>query len=78
MLCVATSIDALAIGLTLAMLGVSVWYPAAVIAVVTAGLSLLALLIGHRLGKTFGKRMEILGGLILNGIGLRVLLTSLF
>lgn len=77
MLCVATSVDALAIGLSLAMLGVSIWYPSAIIAVVTAGLSLIALKVGHKLGEAFGKRMEIVGGMVLNGIGLRVLLSHL-
>ena len=77
MLCVATSIDALAIGLSLAMLRVNILYPSAVIGVVTVGLSLAGLLIGHRLGTTFGKRMEILGGVILNGIGLRIVVTHL-
>jgi putative Mn2+ efflux pump MntP len=77
MLCVATSIDALAIGLSLAMLGVDILYPSIVIGVVTAGLSLGGLRIGHRLGKQFGKRMEVLGGLLLIGIGLRVLISHL-
>jgi putative Mn2+ efflux pump MntP len=76
-LCVATSIDALAIGLSLAMLGVLILYPSIVIGVVTASLSFIGLLIGHKLGAAFGKRMEVLGGLILIGIGLRVLITHL-
>jgi putative Mn2+ efflux pump MntP len=77
MLSVATSIDALAIGLSLAMLQVDILFPSVVIGVVTAGLSLTGLLIGHKLGTRFGKRMEILGGVILIGIGLRVLITHL-
>ncbi len=77
MLSVATSIDAFAIGLSLAMLQVNILYPSVVIGVVTAGLSLTGLLIGHKLGARFGKRMEILGGVILIGIGLRVLITHL-
>ncbi len=77
MLSVATSIDAFAIGLSLAMLQVDILFPSVVIGVVTAGLSLTGLLIGHKLGTRFGKRMEILGGVILIGIGLRVLITHL-
>ena len=77
MLSVATSIDAFAIGLSLAMLGLNILYPSIVIGVVTAGLSLAGLFIGHQLGTKFGKRMEILGGMILIGIGLRVLITHL-
>jgi putative Mn2+ efflux pump MntP len=77
MLCIATSIDAFAIGLSLAMLRVNILYPSVVIGVVTAGLSLTGLLIGHRLGEAFGKRMEVLGGVILIVIGLRVLISHL-
>jgi putative Mn2+ efflux pump MntP len=77
MLSVATSIDALAIGLTLAMLQVKIWYPSVVIGVVTGGLSLAALRLGSRLGARFGKRMEIAGGLILMLIGLRILILHL-
>ncbi len=74
MLAVATSIDAFAIGLSLAMLHVNILYPSAVIGIVTAALCVVALIAGRHLGSTFGKRMEILGGLILNGIGIRVFL----
>jgi putative Mn2+ efflux pump MntP len=74
-LCVATSIDALAIGLSLAMLRVTIWYPSVVIGVVTGGLSLVGLRLGTQLGARFGKRMEIVGGTILIGIGLRLVLS---
>jgi len=77
MLCVATSLDALAVGLSMAMLKTPIIYPAIVIGVVTSGLSLLGLLLGKRLGETFGKQMEILGGIILVGIGVRTLLGHL-
>jgi putative Mn2+ efflux pump MntP len=77
MLSIATSIDALAVGLSLAFQEVVIWYPAAVIGVVTAGMSLAGLRLGNRLGEKFGKRMEIVGGAILIVIGLRILLTSL-
>jgi len=76
-LSVATSIDALAVGLSLAMLRLSILQASVTIGVVAAGLSLVGLLIGHRLGRAFGKRMEVLGGLILIGIGLRILITHL-
>ena len=77
LLSVAVSIDALAIGLSLAMLGVSIFYPAVIIGLVTAGLSLIGLQVGGTLGQVFGKRMEVLGGIILIGIGLRVLIEHL-
>ena len=75
MLAVATSIDAFAVGLTLAMLDVNILYPAAVIGVVCAMLSMLGLALGHRLGCAFGKRMEVIGGIILILIGIRVVIS---
>lgn len=77
MLAVATSIDALAVGLSLAVLSVGIIYPAIVIGVVAAAMSLLGIFLGGRLGKAFGKRMEFLGGLILIGIGVRVVISHL-
>jgi manganese efflux pump family protein len=77
MLCIATSIDALAVGLSLAMLRINILYPSVVIGMVTAFMSLVGLLVGRRLGSSFGRRMEVLGGLLLIGIGLRVLLSHL-
>jgi putative Mn2+ efflux pump MntP len=78
MVCVATSIDAMAVGLSLGVVNQSILVPSLVIGFVTLALSLAGLLLGNRLGATFGHRMEILGGLILNGIGLRILITHLF
>jgi putative Mn2+ efflux pump MntP len=72
-LSVATSMDALAIGMSLAMLGVKIWYPSVVIGMVTAGLSLLGLRLGTRLGSRFGRRMGIMGGLLLIAIGLHLI-----
>jgi putative Mn2+ efflux pump MntP len=77
LLSIATSIDAFAIGLTLAMLQTQIIFPVLVIGFVTGGLSLLGLIVGNRLGQNFGKRMEIIGGIILILIGLRVLLSHM-
>jgi putative Mn2+ efflux pump MntP len=71
-LSVATSIDALAVGLSLGLLGESVWYPALVIGLVAGGMTVVGLELGKRLGMTFGKRMELVGGLVLIGIGVRI------
>jgi manganese efflux pump family protein len=76
-LSVAVSIDALAVGFSLAVLKVNVFYPAAIIGLVTGTLSLIGLRVGGRLGQAFGKRMEIIGGIILIFIGLRVLISHL-
>ncbi len=77
MLSVATSIDALAVGLSLALLSVNVLWAAGLIGGVSALLSLVGLLLGNQLGVRFGKTMEVIGGVILVLIGLRVLITHL-
>lgn len=74
LLSIAVSLDALAVGLSLALIGVNIWYPAAVIGLVTGLMTWLGLRIGGRLGVAFGKRMGIAGGLVLIVIGLRVVL----
>lgn len=77
-LCVATSIDALAVGLSMAMINSPILVPSIIIGVITFGLSAFGLLAGRQLGITFGKRMEIIGGLILLGIGIRIILSHVF
>lgn len=72
MLSIATSIDALAVGFGLAMMGVAIWVPAATIAVVTAVLVVMAGLLGDGLGARFGPRAEAVGGVILILVGLRI------
>lgn len=76
-LSVATSIDALAVGLTLAMLNISVWLPALVIGLVAGVLTVAGMFLGRRLGAAWGARVEVLGGLVLIGIGLKILLEHL-
>ncbi len=75
-LSIATSIDALAVGFSLAMLRVSIWYPAVVIGVVTGTLSLVGVRLGARLGERIGAPMEVIGGALLIAIGLRILVGS--
>jgi putative Mn2+ efflux pump MntP len=77
LLSIAVSIDALAVGLSLGVVGVFVWYPAIVIGVVTGLMSLLGLRIGNGLGRRFGKVMEVIGGIILILLGVRILLAHL-
>jgi manganese efflux pump family protein len=76
-LCIATSLDAMAVGLSMALLGTDIIVPALIIGIVAFILSGFGLLVGNQLGNKFGKRMEIVGGLILVSIGLRVLYTHL-
>ncbi|HSK08703.1 MAG TPA: manganese efflux pump MntP family protein [Vicinamibacterales bacterium] len=77
MLSLATSIDALAVGLSLAMLNAEIWWASVTIGAVTGALSAVALRAGSVLGAAVGRRMEVAGGLILVGIGTRILLSSL-
>ncbi len=74
MLAVATSIDALAVGLTLGMLGVSIWFPAAVIGLVAGVLTVAGMMLGRKVSGIWGQRVEVFGGLVLVGIGLKILL----
>jgi manganese efflux pump family protein len=76
-LAVATSIDALMVGLSFAFLKTSIVLPIAVIGAVTFGLSLVGFYFGCGLGKVFGHRIEIVGGLVLVAIGLKILLEHL-
>jgi putative Mn2+ efflux pump MntP len=77
LLSIAVSIDALAVGLSLGLVGVFVWYPAILIGVVTGLLSLVGLQLGSALGRRFGRVMEVLGGLVLLGIGVRIVVGHL-
>jgi putative Mn2+ efflux pump MntP len=73
LLSVATSVDAFAVGVSFGMLQVEIWYPAVVIGLITSGLTGLGMLFGARLGLRFGKRIEILGGVILIAVGVKIL-----
>lgn len=78
MLSVATSIDAFAVGFSLALLNLTVWYPSVIIGIVTLIISLMGIKLGNKLGEKFGKRMEIAGGIILMLIGIQILLSHLY
>jgi putative Mn2+ efflux pump MntP len=74
-LSVATSIDSLAVGLSFSVLNVSIWLPAAIIGLVATVLTVLGLKLGCLLGSAsrIGSRAEIIGGLVLLGIGFNIL-----
>ena len=74
---VATSIDALAVGISLAAINVEIIQPSAIIGIVTFGLSVVGMLIGKKLGMKFGSKIEVLGGLILIGIGIKILISHM-
>jgi putative Mn2+ efflux pump MntP len=74
-LSLATSIDSLAVGLSFAVLEIGVWLPALIIGLVASALTALGLRLGCLLGAAsrLGARAEIVGGLVLVGIGLKIL-----
>ena len=76
-LAVATSIDALAVGVSMAFMDVNILSSAAVIGVVALVLSMVGGLLGKRLGCIFQKRAEIVGGLVLIAIGGKILFEHL-
>lgn len=77
-LSVATSIDALAVGLSLSFIGVHIWHPAALIGIITGALSLVGILLGARIGGRCGKRAGLVGGLILCIIGIQIVIEHLY
>jgi manganese efflux pump family protein len=77
LLSVATSIDALAVGLSLAMVGSPILVPAIIIGLVAAAFTLTGMLLGRRIGSLWGKRVELLGGVILLAIGIKILMEHL-
>lgn len=77
LLSLATSIDALAVGLSFSLLGVSLVMTVLVIGIVTFSLCLPAVWLGKRLGALMAKRAELLGGMALIGIGCKILIEHL-
>ena len=77
MLAIATSIDALAVGITFAFLEVSIVFAAVVIALVTFVLSWVGVAVGNRFGVRYQKPSTIVGGVVLILIGLKTLLEHL-
>ncbi len=76
-LAVATSIDALAVGVTFAFLSVNIWSSIAVIGVTTFAFSVGGVYLGNRVGGRFHEKAELAGGVILILIGLKILLEHL-
>ncbi|MEK6681726.1 MAG: manganese efflux pump MntP family protein [Nitrospirota bacterium] len=76
-LSVATSIDALAVGLSFAILDLSIATPVLITGTVTLVLSFIGVVVGVKFGHLFESKIEILGGIILIGIGAKILLEHL-
>lgn len=77
-LAIATSIDALAVGVSLAVIKVEIFFAAIVIGIVTFCLSFIGVIMGKGIGLFFRKNAEILGGAILIFIGFKILVEHLF
>ena len=77
MLSVATSLDAMAVGLTFAFLPINVWEASTMIGVITFGISLIGIYLGKFMGQFVGKYADILGGGVLILIGTKILLQHL-
>lgn len=76
LLAVATSIDALAVGISMALLNVDIWHPAAIIGLVCFAITAAGMHLGRlavREGGALSARANVLGGLVLIGIGLKIL-----
>ncbi len=77
MFTVAVSIDALAVGLSFSVQGLSIWVPSLYMGAGTLIFTFIGLNIGNRMGRRFGKRAQVFGGLVLILIGLRITLAHM-
>jgi len=75
LLSLATSIDALAVGVSLAMMGADIGMAVLVFGAVAAGFTAGGMFLGRRLGALWGRRVEIAGGAILVLIGVRIVIS---
>lgn len=73
-LAIATSIDALAVGISLAFLNTNIWLASVMIGVVTFAIAAFGGLAGFRLGDAVGKRANVCGGVVLICIGIKIVL----
>lgn len=71
---VGTSIDAFAVGISFALLNIRIWYSGIIIGIVTFMASMTAIRIGKSAGERLGNKVEIIGGLILIAIGIKIFL----
>jgi len=76
-LAIATSLDALAIGISLSLLNVSIFFSAFIIGIITFIVSAIGVRIGKTLGHLFENKLEVFGGLVLIGIGIKILINHL-
>ena len=72
-LSIATSIDALAVGFSMALINTDIIIPSVIIGIVAAIMTLVGMLIGEKASYRYGKKAEIFGGIVLILIGIKVL-----
>ena len=77
LLAIATSIDALAVGITFAFLLVNIVLSVSVIGIITFVLSFAGVVVGHAFGSRYERPAQIVGGIVLIGIGVKILLEGL-
>lgn len=77
LLSIATSIDALVVGITLSLIKIPFILSISIIGLVTFIICFLGFLFGEKLGSRFGKRIEVLGGLVLIALGIKILIEHL-
>ena len=77
-LAIATSIDALAVGVSFAAMNTNIFTASAVVGAVAFIFSFAGVYIGAKFGNIFGNKSEIIGGLVLMGIGVKILVEHLF
>jgi len=76
-LSIATSIDALAVGFSLALMKQEIIVPSIIIGIVAAAMTFSGIIIGEKASVKFGRKAEIFGGIVLIIIGLKILLEHL-
>ena len=77
LLSIATSIDALAVGFSFSLLKTALLFPAAIIGVVCFMMTAVGMIFGKGLARIFGRKVEILGGMVLIVIGMKILIEHL-
>ena len=77
-LAIATSIDALAVGVSVGSMTESIFFAASVVGIVAFLFSFIGVYIGNKCGDLFGNKAEIIGGIVLMGIGVKILIEHLF
>ncbi len=75
---IATSIDALAVGVAFVSMGVNIWFASILTAIITYIVCIFSLIIGHSVGNIYKNKAEIIGGIILIIIGTKILIEHLF